>query len=305
MSASNRFNIAIRTYKRSDTIAQKTLKFLGNQHNIDLSEVLYLFVADEEEKKNYEAALGDFPRKDIVVGRKGIKEVTDSIFDYFGDGQNVFFFDDDLYGFFEYPGNPAEVKINKESTFLKEYLIDGFNTIEKENLSTFAFRSMQNPLFIKNKPFKEIRPHYLVGSAWGVKIKKELHSTLYGHNEDMERSAKVIEAEGGSLIYNWAGMITHIGNVGQGLNEGGMQSSGDRGSDDRLEFTKKVAFDLKEKTVMGKYFNGPTINEEMNIWDWKIKPISSLRKFNIREKQWPIFFDDIYVEKNNNALELE
>lgn len=285
------YKIAIRTYKRSDSFVEKTYSMLHKQLDIDLSNCLYLFVANEEEKKLYEKALEGKPYKSIIVGVLGIKEITDFILKYFGDGQEIFFFDDDLFGFFEYPGFPLETKMIKDSTNLHKYLIDGFKTIKEEKISTFAFKSMQNALFVGHKPFKEIRPHYLVGSAWGAITNKKLLETTYGHNEDMERTAKIIDAEGGSLVYNWAGTVTHVNNVGQGLNEGGMQSSGDRGDEKtRIDFTKKIAFELAEKTSMPKYFKGPFYSDKLQAWDWKLKSITSLRKYEIKEKQWKNYF---------------
>lgn len=285
------YKIAIRTYKRSDSFVEKTYKMLSDQTDINLSECLYLFVANNDEKVLYEKALDGKSYKDIIVGIVGIKEITDFILDYFGDNQEIFFFDDDLFGFFEYPGPPLSSKIIKDSKNLHTYLIDGFKTIKEENISTFAFKSMQNALFVGHKPFKEIRPHYLVGSAWGAITNKKLLETMYGHNEDMERTAKVIDLDGGSLVYNWAGTVTHINNVGQGLNEGGMQSSGDRGDKEtRIDFTKKIAFELAEKTSMTKYFNGPFFSDKLQAWDWKMKSITSLRKYNIKEKSWKNYF---------------
>jgi hypothetical protein len=300
------YSIAMRTYGRSKTFSERTYKFLKAQTGLDLAEQLYIFVANKEEKALYEEALKDQPYKQIVVGVLGIKEVTDFMFHFFGNGKEVFFFDDDLFDFFEFPGHPLTIKIQKESTNLHNYLLDGFKTIHEEGISTFAFRSMTNPLFISGKAFKEIRPHYLVGSAWGAVTNFELHTTMFGHNEDMERSAKVIEEDGGSLVYNWAGMISHINNVGQGLNEGGMQSSGDRGDFDdpesRYNHTKAIVDTLANKSLMPKYFNGPFYDETLKAWDWKIKPLNSLRKYPIREKRWDEYFDSVSHEIVTNKL---
>lgn len=276
------YKIAVRTYKRNDMFVERTYAFLKNQ-NIDLENCLYIFVANEDEKKLYQQSLSGQKYKEIVVGCLGLKEVTDFMLDYFGDGQEVFFMDDDLFGFFEFDLNG---KLNKDATNLGDYLNKAFELLHKEGISSFCFRNMQNWFYISGAPDIEIRPYFVYGGAFGIIVNKKLHSSTYAHAEDSERTANVIEKDGGTLLFNKAGMITHSGKKsGYGTNDGGMQESGDRADlAARKEFTKKITEELYENTLIGKFFKEPFYNEQINAYDFKLKTLTSLKKYGITRK---------------------
>jgi len=281
------YYIAVRTYDRSLPFVSQTYALLNQQKGIDLYKQLFIFVSDEEQYKLYEDALGYLPYRSIIVGKLGLKQQTDFILDFFADGQNVFFLDDDMLGFYEYPGPPLKSKINKTSVNMGKFLSDGFETIRQEGLSTFCFRNMVNAVFIGGAPYKQIRPFFVYGGAWGGVTDKELFSTSHSHVEDAERTAKVMEKDGGTLLYNWAGFLTHSLSIGYGINSGGMQTSGDRGTlGHREEFTRRVAEEVYKLPAAAKFLTPPFFNSKTGAFDFKLKRITSLRKYGIKEKSY-------------------
>ena len=64
MNINDSYKIAIPSYKRYDTIKNKTLKLL-NEYNIDKKKIT-IFVANNEEKKLYKKSIGD--QYKIVTG---------------------------------------------------------------------------------------------------------------------------------------------------------------------------------------------------------------------------------------------
>jgi len=85
--------IACRSYKRANIFPYKTYRMLA--HN-GLTDRLYIFVANQEEKHLYEKALEGHPYKKIVVGELGGANATRAICRFFPVGQRIIFVDDDL-----------------------------------------------------------------------------------------------------------------------------------------------------------------------------------------------------------------
>ena len=92
--------IAIPSYKRTETLKEKTLATL-KKYKIEPSKI-HIFVADKDEEKAYKEALPNGSYGKIVVGIKGIKEIRNFITDYFPIGKKIICMDDDIKEFLEY-----------------------------------------------------------------------------------------------------------------------------------------------------------------------------------------------------------
>jgi len=135
---SDNYVVACRTYARSHIFPLKTYRMLA--HN-GLTDRLYIFVADQAEKRRYEAALADQPYAAIIVGKLGGANAIRAICKYFPKGQRIVFMDDDLDRFFEFD---KEGKFHADSRRLGRYLEDGFETIDRFGLGGFTFSFLKN-----------------------------------------------------------------------------------------------------------------------------------------------------------------
>ena len=86
--------IAIPSYQRYSILEQKTLSML-NKYQIPKKKI-YIFVADQDEKKVYESNLNHDLYGQIIVGQKGLKNQRNFIAKYFPEGQEIFQLDDDV-----------------------------------------------------------------------------------------------------------------------------------------------------------------------------------------------------------------
>lgn len=280
--------IAVRTFDRTKIFIERTYKMLSEQEDIDLKEKLFIFVANEEEQKKYMEALGDRPYNKMIIAKQGGKEAIDAISDYFDEGQNIVFLDDDHKYFFEWTEVPSNSP-KKDSKNLLRYIKDAIAVFDEKQIvaATFGFNS--NYFFVRDKPFKEIRPTMLNGCAFIMKNDREIVKTMFGQCDDLERTCKVFEKYGPILLYNWTGFETQYG-----VTQGGMQSSGDRGDkDSKFEITKQICEELYDKSpVVKKYANPPKLDEKVGIFILKIKNITAIDKL-IRPYErikWPDYF---------------
>ncbi|AGS81007.1 hypothetical protein [Caulobacter phage Cr30] len=281
--------IAVRSYQRAMQFRDKTYTMLSKQH-IDLSEKLYIFVANEEEKKEYRESLGDNPYKEIVVGVKGGKEIVHFISDFFPINQKIFFLDDDLEEFFEFNPTPSKTNFIAKSTNLEAYIQDGFKTLDELGLNTaFSFSYYKNDFYLQGKPWKEFRPYNLPGGSWGARNDPDFVKIYTAHLDDIVRTCRYIDKAGGIVIYHWGGFKTSTG-----MNPGGMQSSGDRGGDDRNAFMMNVAEEVYAKDeLVRKYCSEPKLVKHTGMTEVKLKSITSISKIRPFDRvSWKEYFQE-------------
>jgi hypothetical protein len=190
-------------------------------HN-ELTDRLYIFVANAAEKRLYEVALMGLPYRAIIVGELGGANAIRAICRYFPKGQRIVFMDDDLDRFFDFSRTG---KFRADSDDLGRYLEDGFETIDRHKCGAFTFSFMSNKMWLASKPFKEFRPFTLAGNFFGTRNDPAMITTEYSHGDDLVRSVRFLERYGGVLVYWWAGFVTRYGKE-----EGGLQASGNRGA---------------------------------------------------------------------------
>ena len=86
---------AIPSYKREQTLKLRTLATLKS-YNIP-SSIIYIFVANKNEKLNYCNSLDKDYHNNIIVGKLGIKNIRMFMSNYFKEGQKICYIDDDIY----------------------------------------------------------------------------------------------------------------------------------------------------------------------------------------------------------------
>jgi hypothetical protein len=103
-----KYKIAIPSYKRAKTLQSKTLSILV-EAGYEM-ENIFIFVADVDQKLEYETVLQGFPAKNIIVAIKGMKNVRNFMTDYFGSSNTVVYIDDDIESFHKL-GNKKLLKL--------------------------------------------------------------------------------------------------------------------------------------------------------------------------------------------------
>jgi hypothetical protein len=259
--------IACRTYARSAVFPQKTYRML--EHN-GLTDRLYIFVANKEEKALYEAALAGKPYAAIVVGRLGGAEAIRAICAHFPRGQRIVFMDDDLDRFFDFTKDGT---FRSDSSALAKYLEDGFATLDQVGRGAFTFSFLKNKFWLKDKPFKEFRPATLAGNFFGTYNEPEMITTKFAHGDDLVRTTRYLDRDGGILVYWWAGFDTRYGKE-----EGGLQASGNRGKD-RLKHTGDISRTIyAAEPLVRAYANPPAQEKDNPFVSMKLKHLPQLRK---------------------------
>lgn len=90
------FQIAIPSYKRARTLRDKTLRFLAEEEVPP--EIITVFVANEQEKEEYERILDSGTYGKIVVGMPGLANQRRIISFYYPEGEMLCQIDDDVKG---------------------------------------------------------------------------------------------------------------------------------------------------------------------------------------------------------------
>jgi hypothetical protein len=147
--------IAIPTYNRSDILERKTLTTLL-QGGINPSQI-YIFVANEQEKKKYEDVIPSTMYHKIIIGKKGIANQRIFIKHYFKEGDYVVSIDDDVEGLFKLSGDKL-VHMKQAKTFFEHALEE----LKKEKKYMWGIYPVRNPFFMKKKTFKECETSFQV-----------------------------------------------------------------------------------------------------------------------------------------------
>ena len=227
------YKIVVPSYNRADTLANKTIKVLERQ-KINPKDV-YIFVANEDEKKKYEAALPKEYRSRLIVGVKGMKNIRNFINDYFPRGDKLFHMDDDLIDIYHRVNEKKLEPIKSLDAFIKL----GFDLCEEKGCRLFSVYPVENPYFMKASITRGLT--YCMGGMWGNVNQPELKVSV-DNKEDFERSMQYF-----INTYNeknpQKGGVIRFNNVCCGTKgysgAGGMQSF-DRGYEVIMQDSKKI-----------------------------------------------------------------
>tara|TARA_R100001510_G_C7615520_1_gene177790 strand:- start:158 stop:940 length:783 start_codon:yes stop_codon:yes gene_type:complete len=178
------YKIAIPSYKREQTIKNKTLKLLES-FKID-SKKITIFVADSDELYKYKKSLENTPyEENIVQGVLTIGEQRNFIEGYYNEGEKVMMFDDDITG----------IKKKKDQDLIdildleKEIIFRGFNEAEKLGSKCFGIYAAANAYFMKDRVYSKLC--YIIASMFGVIIEKNnFLKRVTNHGEDYEYSIR-------------------------------------------------------------------------------------------------------------------
>lgn len=205
----NDYVVAIPSYKRENTLKNKTLAVLM-KHKIDPNKI-YIFVADEEQKKIYKKTLPKYYKK-LVVGEPGIKNIRNFMANYFPEKQRIFFIDDDISHIFEAVNKTDDKKDKKgnklvELKGLHKFIEFAFEEAKKKNMDNWGVYPVENPFFMKATTRKvddyaSTNLVYIIGFMTGVTNNKKAELRTIDDKEDYERSIKYYLKDNGVLRFN-------------------------------------------------------------------------------------------------------
>ena len=201
--------VAIPSYRRPETLRDKSLKVL-QKYKIPPSKI-YIFVADNDQKKIYEDTLPKNSYHKLIVGEPGIKNIRNFMPKYFPQGQYIFYMDDDIYKVYDtYSTNNSRDKTtfkHRELKSLKDLINQGFKLCEKSKITNWGVYPVDNPYFMKAKS-NDIRDYvttklcYIIGFMTGVINDHKSEIRTIDDKEDYERSIKYYLKDGGLLRFN-------------------------------------------------------------------------------------------------------
>lgn len=158
-----KYHIAIPSYKRSETLRDKTLSLL-EKYEVN-PESVTIFVANEDEHDDYRRSLRNNPYyHNIVVGIKGMGPIRNFIRKYYAEGEYIVNLDDDLSSI-ERKSPQNEKKLEPIENIFDELIKPMYDEMIKNDNKLCGVYAASNPFFMSYKPKTGL--YYCIGSCWG------------------------------------------------------------------------------------------------------------------------------------------
>jgi hypothetical protein len=204
--------IAIPSYKRAETLRDKTLTVL--QHYHIPTHKIHVFVATKAEYETYKATLKPGSYGHLHIAEPGMAAVRNYITRFFPVGKAIFSMDDDIRGFIEYSAGAN--RNEKPLKSLTELIEKGFAEARKTGFRLFGTYPIPNGFFMKPTVTTDLR--YLPGGAWGIINPGSILTLTLDDKEDYLRTIMMYILDGGVIKFNGIAPLT-VGYQG----DGGMQ----------------------------------------------------------------------------------
>ena len=206
--------IAIPSYKRAETLRDKTLSLL-ERYKVPKQRI-HIFVAKSSEYETYKSILKPSSYGHMHIGEPGMAAIRNVITRFFPVGQAILNMDDDIKDFLELaPG----VERGQPLTRFCEKINAAFSLAKKTGFRLFGFYPVANAFFMKDAPpTQDLR--YVIGSVWGILNPGPILTVTIDDKEDYLRSVIMYLLDGGILRY------TNIAPISAYYKEqGGMQET--------------------------------------------------------------------------------
>jgi hypothetical protein len=184
------YKIAIPSYKRDQTVKNKTLKVL---EEYDISpELVTIFVANEEEHDRYKSTLKDTRWKNIEIGKPGLSKVRNHIRTFYPEGTKLVNLDDDLMQILH---RVDEKTLKPVPNLSKDVFERGFDLLGEHNAFIWGIYAASNPFFMKKDA--SVGLYYIIGSCWGHIVRHDIDLILsLEDKEDFERTLQYYSKDG-------------------------------------------------------------------------------------------------------------
>lgn len=195
------FVIAIPSYKRAETLRDKTLTMLAKKHVP--ANIIHVFVATEDEKRTYAATLEKGTYGKLIVAEPGMGAVRNCITATFPKGRKIMNIDDDIKEFMELDAAGKLHPVKNLMPIFKK----GFDTAEKKGFRLFGYYPVANGFFMKDRVTEDLR--YVIGSMWGIiNPGIEALKVTLDDKEDVQRTIIMYILDGGVLRYEYYAPVT-------------------------------------------------------------------------------------------------
>lgn len=189
--------IAIPSYKRAETLREKTLKLLES-YNVP-KEKIHVFVANEEEKKTYQATLDPDTYGKLIVAEPGMAAVRNFITGYFPVGTPIVNIDDDIKGFLQFA--PGAKRNEKPLADFEKMVQKGFALSKETGFRLWGIYAVPNGFFMKENHTTDLK--YVIGAFWGIiNPGLDVLKVTIDDKEDYLRSILMYLADGGIVRLN-------------------------------------------------------------------------------------------------------
>lgn len=198
--------VCVPSYKRAETCNEKTLQMLKN-NKISASKI-YVYVANDEEYKEYSEKLDKKLYHKLVVGIKGLVPQRQFIMEQWKEGQHIVFFDDDV--------ESIDLSISKlfKGKTLDHFFKYAFKECKANQSYIWGVYPVYNPFFREARDEMSTCLNYIVGAFYGIINRPNLKSIQLsitkenGQKEDVERTIKYFIEDGIVLRFNRVGFVT-------------------------------------------------------------------------------------------------
>lgn len=237
MSNTIDYKVIIPSYKRYESISNKTLKVLKDK-KIDPKRI-YIFVANNTEKKLYEQHVDKKLYGHLIVGVKGLRNQRNFITKYFKQGDYIVQFDDDIEEIYQmkFKNNDSSIKDLYPIKNLHKLIIYAFSLCHKYNAYLWGIYPVRNAFFMTKRITYDLR--FIVGPMFG-KINRHDNKLKLRLNEkeDVERTLHHYHKDKAVIRFNDITIKTTYYKT-----KGGMQSE----NKDRKKESYKSAIYLNKK----------------------------------------------------------
>jgi len=195
MANKNDYVVAIPSYKRAETLRDKTLEVLQH-YKIDPKSI-DIFVANKEEEEIYKNTLDPKSYNKIIVGVINLGPQRNFISNYYPIGKHIVNIDDDIKGFIEY--TTTTKRHEKPLANLDKIIRQGFEECNKHGFRLWGIYPIPNGFFMEKKVDTDLR--YIIGCFYGTinPGTKAIKLELENDKEDYERSIRFYIADGGVI----------------------------------------------------------------------------------------------------------
>jgi len=210
---SSDYVVAIPSYKRAETLRDKTLSVLA-EYKISASKI-YVFVADKEQEDLYRSVLKPGSYGHMIVGVPGMANIRNFITRYFPVGKRIINMDDDIKGFLEFSSTARRHEIPLRS--LDSLIKKGFSESAKTGFRLWGIYPVANGFFMKEGATSDLK--YIIGAFWGITNPGPILTVTIDDKEDYLRSLIMYVLDGGVLRFRDAAPITAYYKEAGGMQE--------------------------------------------------------------------------------------
>jgi hypothetical protein len=210
---SSDYVVAIPSYKRAETLRDKTLSVLA-EYKISASKI-YVFVADKEQEDLYRSVLKPGSYGHMIVGVPGMANIRNFITKYFPVGKRIINMDDDIKGFLEFSSTARRHEIPLRS--LDSLIKKGFSESAKTGFRLWGIYPVANGFFMKEGATSDLK--YIIGAFWGITNPGPILTVTIDDKEDYLRSLIMYVLDGGVLRFRDAAPITAYYKEAGGMQE--------------------------------------------------------------------------------------